>query len=102
MSSRRIAQTDVAETDVAETDVPETVVAEMDVSETEVTETNEADGCPSDVKPRRMGPTSYGLLSERHPSVPFVLVFPVSEMDVPETAGGETVRVLCEQCVWFE
>ena len=76
MSSRRMAQTDVAKTDVPETDV--------------------ADGCPSDVKPRRMGPTSYGLLSEGHPSVPFVLAFPVSEMDGPETAGGDMVGVLCK------
>ena len=74
---------------------------ETDVPETDIAETDGADGCPSDVKPRRMGPTSYGFLSEGHPSVPFVLACPVSEMDEPEAASGETVGVLCKQCVWF-
>ena len=71
------------------------------MSSRRMAQTNDADGCPSDVKPRRMGPTSSGFLSEGHPSVPFVLAFPVSQMDVPETAGGESVGVVCKHSVCF-
>ena len=49
-----------------------------------------ADGCPRDVKPWRMGPPSYGFPFQAHPSVPFVLAFPVPETDVPETEVPET------------
>ena len=49
-----------------------------------------ADGCPRWVKPRRMGPPSYGFPFQAHPSVPFVLAFPVPETDVPETDVAET------------
>ena len=74
-------------------------VAQTDVPETDIAETDGTDGCPSDIKPRRMCPTSYGFLSEGHPSVPFVLAFPVSKMDIPEMAGGETVGVVCKHSV---
>ena len=37
-----------------------------------------------------MGPPSYGFPFQAHPSVPFVLAFPVPETDVPETDDPET------------
>ncbi len=37
-----------------------------------------------------MGPPSYGFPFQAHPSVPFVLAFPVPETDVPETDVAET------------
>ena len=37
-----------------------------------------------------MGPPSYGVPFQAHPSVPFVLAFPVPETDVPETDVAET------------
>ena len=38
----------------------------------------------------RMGPPSSGFPFQAHPSVPFVLAFPVPETDVPETDVAET------------
>ena len=60
------------------------------MSSRRMAQTNDAGGCPSDVKPGRMGPTSYSFLSEGHPSVPFVLAFTVPETDVPETDVPES------------
>ena len=37
-----------------------------------------------------MGPPSYGFPFQAHPSVPFVLAFPVPETDVPETDDPQT------------
>ena len=37
-----------------------------------------------------MGPPFHGFPFQAHPSVPFVLAFPVSETDVPETDAPET------------
>ena len=37
-----------------------------------------------------MGPPFHGFPFQAHPSVPFVLAFPVSETDVPETDEPET------------
>ncbi len=37
-----------------------------------------------------MGPPSYGFPFQAHPSVPFVLAFPVPETEVPETDVAET------------
>ena len=49
-----------------------------------------ADGCPRDVKPWWMGPPCHGFSFQAHPSVPLVLVFPVSQTDVPETDDPQT------------
>ena len=37
-----------------------------------------------------MGPPSSGFPFQAHPSVPFVLAFPVPETDVPETDDPQT------------